>query len=120
MAEGLLRHLAGDRFEVFSAGIYPSRVHPMSIKVMEEWSIDISHHTSNHVDEYLNKSIDIIITVCDYVKELCPTFPGNMEKIHWSIPDPFSGWNEDDRFLNLYRSARNLIQDHIKMFLKDH
>jgi len=120
MAEGLLRHLADDRFEVFSAGIYPSRVHPMSIKVMEEWGTDISNHTSDHVDEYLDKNIDIIITVCDYAKELCPAFPGNMEKIHWSITDPFSRWIEDDRFLDRYRNARNLILDHIKMFLKDH
>jgi len=120
MAEGLLRRFAGDRFEVFSAGTHPSRVHPMSINVMKEWGIDISHHTSDHVDEYLDKKIDIVITVCDFANELCPTFPGDVERIHWSIPDPFSGWEKNDIFLDRYRSVRNLIQDHIQALLKDH
>ncbi|MFQ6673514.1 MAG: arsenate reductase ArsC [Fidelibacterota bacterium] len=120
MAEGLLRHFAGDRFQVFSAGTHPSRVHPMSIRVMEEWGIDISHHTSDHVDEYLQKNIDMVVTVCDDAKEICPTFPGKVEKIHWSIPDPFAGWSDDDRFLNRYRNARDLIRDHIEEFLRDY
>ena len=118
MAEGILRHLAGDQFEVFSAGTHPTRVHPLSIKVMEEWGIDISHHTSDHVDDYLDKDIDIVITVCDSAKELCPTFPGKVERIHWSIPDPFSGWSDSDAFLSRYRNTRNLIRDHIEEFLR--
>ena len=119
MAEGLLRHFAGDRFDVSSAGTHPSHVHPMSIKVMAEWGIDLSSHTSDHVDEYLDKNINIVITVCDSAKELCPTFPRQVKQIHWSIPDPFSGWAENDDFLDLYRGARNLIRDHIKDFMKD-
>ena len=82
MAEGLLRHMAGDKFEVFSAGTHPSIVHPISIKVMKEIDIDVSYHTSDHLADYINKRIDIVITVCDYAKELCPTFPGKVERIH--------------------------------------
>lgn len=117
MAEGLLRHLAPDRFEVFSAGTHPSRVHPMSIRVMNEWGIDISGHTANDVDEYLHQNMDIVITVCDNAKEICPVFPGNVKRIHWNIPDPFSGWSEHDRFLDRYRSTRDLIRDRLEEFL---
>lgn len=120
MAEGLLRHYANDRFDIFSAGTHPSHVHPTSIKVMNEWGIDISHHTSDHVDDYLHKGIHIVITVCDYAKEICPTFPGPIEQVHWSIPDPFMGWIEDDRHLDRYRGARNLIRNHMEEFLRDH
>ena len=69
IAHGLLENISGNRFNVFSAGSHPSRVHPMSIKVMEEIGIDISHHTSDHIDNYLNKQIDIVITVCDNAKK---------------------------------------------------
>ncbi len=91
MAEGLLCHLAGDHFEVFSAGTHPSHVHPMSISIMAEIGIDISHHTSDDIDQYIGQGIDIIITVCDSAQKLCPTFPEGTENIHWSIPDPFTG-----------------------------
>ena len=118
MAEGLLRHLAGDEFEVFSAGTHPSHVHPLSMRVMEEWGIDISHHTSDHVDQYLDKEMDIVITVCDSAKESCPTFPGDVEQIHWSIPDPFMGWSDDRRFLPVYRNARDLLRNRLREFLR--
>ena len=87
IAEGLLRHLAGDRFQVFSAGTYPSRVHPCSIEVMQEWGIDISSQTSDHVDDYLEEGIDIVISVCDDAQQICPTFPGDVKRIHWSIEE---------------------------------
>lgn len=117
MAEGLLRHLAGDRYEVISAGIFPTRVHPLAVKVMAEMGIDISHHTSNHVDEYLDKNIDILISVCDFAKEACPYFPGSVERIHWSIPDPFRGWGADEEFFNSFRACRDLLNTHIQQFL---
>ncbi|MFQ6615358.1 MAG: arsenate reductase ArsC [Fidelibacterota bacterium] len=117
MAEGLLRHLAGDRFQVFSAGTHPTRIHPMTIRIMKEWGIDVSNHTANHVDEYLDHDIDIVITVCDNAEEICPVFPGAVKRIHWGIPDPFSGWSEDDRFMERYRTTRNLIRERIEEFL---
>ena len=93
IAHGLLESMAGDKFEVFSAGSHPSQVHPMSTKIMEEIGIDISHHTSDPIEDYFDKEIDIVITVCDNVNKLCPVFPGTIEKIHWSVDDPFKGWD---------------------------
>ena len=118
MAEGLLRHLAGDSYEVFSAGTHPSIVHPLSIAVMEEKGIDISSHTSNHLNEYRDKKIDIVITVCDSADKLCPIFPGAIERIHWSIDDPFRGWNFDPNQLDAFRETREKIKKHIKSFLE--
>ncbi len=120
MAEGLLRHLANDRFEVFSAGTHPSKVHPMSIKVMTELGIDISSHTSDSIDKYLNYGIDIVITVCDDAKRSCPVFPGNVERIHWSTVDPFNGWEKDDSQLPAYRSTRNFLHHKIEGFISSH
>ncbi len=120
IAHGLLRDMAGDRFEVFSAGSHPSRVHPMSVAVMEEVGVDISHHTSDFVDDYLDKGIDIAITVCDNANQSCPTFPGNAERIHWSIDDPFKGWNFDTSQMDSFRETRREIKKKLEMFLESH
>lgn len=88
MAEGYLQTFAGDRAEVFSAGVAPHGVNPLAIQVMAEGGIDISHHTSNHVDEYTDQPFDYVITVCDNAREQCPYFPSSAEKIHHSFPDP--------------------------------
>ena len=117
IAHGLLRELAGDQFEVFSAGSHPSQVHLMSIKVMEEIGINISHHTSDHVDDYLDQGIDIVITVCDNANQACPTFPLNVERIHWSVDDPFRGWNFDTNQMEAFRKTRAEIQGKILEFL---
>jgi len=119
IAHGLLQNLANDRFNVFSAGSHPSRVHPMSIKVMEEIGIDISHHTSNHMDDYLNKEIDIVITVCDNANKLCPIFPGNVEKLHWSIEDPFRGWDYNENQMESFRETRKEITEKIIDFIQN-
>ena len=95
IAEGLLRDLSNAHYEVFSAGSHPSRLHPASVAVMAEWGIDISNQTSDNIDEYLDKNIDIVISVCDNAKQACPTFPGNVTQIHWSIDDPIQGWGAD-------------------------
>ena len=118
IAHGLLQNLAKDRFNVFSAGSHPSRVHLMSIKVMEEIGIDISHHTSDHVDEYLDKGIDIVITVCDNANKLCPIFPGNVERLHWSIDDPFRGWDYNENQMESFRVTREEIKARILDFLQ--
>ena len=118
IAHGLLQNLAKDRFNVFSAGSHPSRVHLMSIKVMEEIGIDISHHKSDHIDEYLDKGIDIVITVCDNANKLCPIFPGNVERLHWSIDDPFRGWDYNENQMESFRVTREEIKTRILDFLQ--
>ena len=118
IAHGLLQNLANDRFNVFSAGSHPSQVHLMSIKIMEEIGIDISHHTSDHIDEYLDKGIDIVITVCDNANKLCPIFPGNVERLHWSIDDPFRGWDYNENQMESFRVTREEIKARILNFLQ--
>ena len=119
MAEGLLRDMADDRFEVFSAGSHPSRLHPASIIVMAELKIDISNHSADSIDEYLDKNIDIVITVCDNARQVCPVFPGNVKRIHWSIDDPFHGWGADPVDLKPYQVTRKILKEKIQSFLKE-
>lgn len=118
MAEGLLRYLAGDRFEVFSAGTHPSRVHPISIRVMKELGINISTHTSDPLDKYFGHGIDYVITLCDNAREFCPTFPGNSKKIHWSIDDPFRSWRDDHKIIGRYRTTRDEIQERLEQLIE--
>ena len=118
IAEGLLRNLASDKFSVFSAGSHPSQVHPTSVAVMEEVGIDISHHTSDPISDYVDHGIDVVITVCDNAKQACPVFPGNVEHIHWSIEDPFNGWDFDPLDLDNFRKVREDINSRIKDFLQ--
>src|SRR5688572_21802631 len=87
MAEGLLRDLAGEQFEVFSAGTHPKGIHPTTVKVMNEIGIDVSGHTSKDVQQFLGEKFDYVITVCDRAKQQCPIFPG-AEAIHWGFDDP--------------------------------
>ena len=110
MAEGLLRHDAGDRFEVFSAGIYPSYVRPLAIEAMRELGIDISGHRSKSVDEFTDQEIDYVITVCDHANEVCPAFPAKTKRIHWSIADPVAMWGSEDAQLQAFRDARDDIR----------
>jgi len=119
MAEGWLRHLADDRFTVYSAGTHPSHVHPMSIRVMDEVGIDIRQQTSDPIDDYLSKQIDTVITVCDSAKEACPVFPGNVKHLHWSVDDPFRGWEERDSDLLRYRETRDELKERILDFLSE-
>ena len=117
MAEGLLRDMAGTRFEVFSAGSHPSRLHPASIIVMAELEIDISNHSADSIDKYLDKAIDIVITVCDNARQACPVFPGNVKRIHWSIDDPFHGWGAEPSDLIPYRETRETLKDRLESFI---
>ena len=88
MAEGLLRHEAGDQFEVYSAGTNPTSVLPEAIAVMNEIRIDISSHRTKSVDEFVGRELDYVITVCDNANESCPVFPGLAKRLHWSVPRP--------------------------------
>jgi len=117
MAEGLLRYMAGDRFEVFSAGSHPSHLHPASIIVMAELEIDISNHSADSIDKYLDKDIDIVITVCDNARQVCPVFSGNVKRIHWSIDDPFHGWGAEPGDLIPYRETRENLKDRLESFI---
>ena len=119
MAEGLLRWLAGDHYEVYSAGVAPSRVHPMAILVMQELGIDISGQSSDLVDDYLDEGIEIVITVCDHARQSCPVFPGQVERIHWSIVDPFHGWTVEERMIPRYRATRDELRQRIEKFIED-
>ena len=119
IADGLMRDMAGDRFDVFSAGSHPSRLHPASVTVMAEWGVDISRHTSDSIDEYLYKGIDIVITVCDNASQVCPAFPGDAKRIHWSIDDPFHGWGAEPNDLEPYRDTREELKNRINDFLAE-
>ena len=116
MAEGLLRHIAGDRFEVESAGTVASFVRPQAIAVMNEIGIDISTHRSKCLDEFLDKSFDYVITVCDIANQTCPTFPGNADRIHWSFEDPAEFKGTDEETLVVFRAVRGQIQQRICEF----
>ena len=120
MAEGYLRHLAGARFDVSSAGLEPSVVNPKAIKVMEEDSVDISHHTSKDVNKFVRQKLDYIITVCDNAKERCPFFPGEAKRIHWSFEDPANATGTDEEMLNVFRKVRDQIKSTLKQFANKH
>ena len=117
MAEGLLRHMAGDRFEVFSAGTIATFVRPQAIAVMAELGIDISNHRSKALDEYLSTPFDYVITVCDNAREHCPIFPGRVERIHWSIDDPAFAGNTDEERLAAFRRARDELGQKLEGFV---
>lgn len=116
MAEGLLRQLAGDRFEVYSAGTNPVGVNPISIEVMKELGIDISHHTSKSLDQFLTEPFDFIITVCDRAKESCPIFPGDAVRIHWSFDDPAAVQGGEQERLRVFRRVRDELLTRLRLF----
>lgn len=116
MAEGLLRHDAGDRFEVASAGVEPSGVRREAIEAMRELAIDISQHRSKSVDEFTGQAFDYVITVCDNANERCPIFPGNTERIHWSFDDPAAAEGDDDAKLAVFRRVRDEIRQRLRLF----
>jgi len=110
MAEGLLRSIAGDRIDVFSAGSKPSRVNPFAIQAMKERGIDISGQRSKDLSEYLNEPFDYVITVCDQAAETCPIFPGKAQRIHWSFPDPAAVQGSDADILAAFERVRDDLE----------
>ncbi|HEU5425191.1 MAG TPA: arsenate reductase ArsC [Nitrolancea sp.] len=110
MAEGLLRHLAGDRFVALSAGTVATAVRPQAIEVMREIGIDIARHESKTLERYLGEPLDLVITVCDDANEACPIFPGSHERLHWSFEDPSRATGSPEEQLVVYRRVRDEIR----------
>ncbi len=119
MAEGILRHVAGEKYDVNSAGTIASYVRPQAIAVMKEIGIDISNHRSKALDEFLSQTFDYIITVCDNANQSCPVFPGKAERIHWSFEDPAEAKGSEDEKAAVFRRVRDEIDLKIRSsFLK--
>jgi arsenate reductase len=118
IAEGLMKSMGGEQWEVESAGILPSYVHPLAIRVMDEVGIDISKQTSKAQDQFLKEEFDYIITLCDHAAKACPNFPGQGSRIHWSIEDPAMAIGTIDQRVGVFRRARDEIRTRIEKFLK--
>jgi len=114
MAEGLLRHFGGERFEAFSAGTEATQVRPLAIRAMAEMGIDISRQESKTLDRYLGEPFDEVITVCDAAAEACPVFPGTLRRRHWSFEDPSKATGSETEQLAVYRRIRDEIRSRIE------
>ena len=120
MAEGLLRHDSGDRFEVESAGTKPSHVRPEAIQVMREIGIDISAHRSKSVDEFAGETFDYVLTVCDHAKESCPIYPGHSNRLHHTFQDPAAVEGSEEQRLAAFRRVRDEIRMYLQSFPRIH
>jgi arsenate reductase (thioredoxin) len=120
LAEGYLRHFAGDKAVIYSAGIETHGVNPKAIQVMAEDGIDISHHTSNNVDEYLAIPFDYVITVCDNASENCPYFPGAVKRFHHNFPDPAKATGTPEQVMDEFGKVRDMIKNYSKEFINQH
>jgi len=118
MAEGLLRSMAGDRFDAFSAGTRPSFVRPEAIAAMRDLGVDITSHRSKSVDEFSGYTFDYVITVFDNARESCPVFPANTRRIHWSFEDPAAVEGEEAVRLAAFRDIRDQIAARFREFLE--
>jgi arsenate reductase len=120
MAEGILRHDGGGRFEVESAGVNPSRVRPEAIEAMREIGIDISGHRSKSADEFVGQDFDYIVTVCDNARETCPFFPGHAERIHHSFEDPPApGAADPETTMAVFRRVRDEMREWVGEFIRE-
>lgn len=120
MAHGYLQHFAGTRAEVFSAGVETHGVNPRAIAVMKEDGVDISHHTSNNVDEYRDVVFDHVITVCDNAKERCPWFPTTAQKHHHNFTDPAKVTGTEEEIMRAFRQVRDEIKAYCRDFIARH
>jgi arsenate reductase (thioredoxin) len=117
MAEGLLRHLGGDRFEVMSAGTEATQVRPLAVRAMAEVGVDISGQESKTLKRYLGEPFNYVITVCDDANEACPYFPGAKNRLHWSLEDPSRAEGSEEERLAIFRRVRDEIREHIEQEL---
>jgi arsenate reductase len=120
IAEGYLRYFAGNKANVYSAGIETHGVNPKAIQVMADDGIDISAHTSNHVDEYMDILFDDVITVCDNANEACPYFPGTVQRFHHNFPDPAKATGTNEEVMNEFKRVRDMIKAYAAVFVEQH
>ena len=119
MGEGLLRHLAGGRVTVRSAGVAPTGVNPLAVRAMDEIGVDIRRQRSQHVNEFLHEAFDTVITVCDHAAGTCPHFPGQVQRIHWSLPDPAAGQGDEAQRLAAFARVRDELERRLRAWLAD-
>lgn len=119
MVEGYLRYFAGDKAEVYSAGVEIHGVNPKAIAIMKEDNIDISHQTSNHVDDYMDIDFDFVITVCDNAKERCPFFPTKAKRYHQNFSDPSNAKGSEEEITAVFRAVRVVIKTYTKQFVAE-
>lgn len=117
MMHGWLDTYGGEDVEIRSAGVETHGVNPIAIKVMAEADVEISHHSSNHIDEYMEEQFDSIITVCDHARESCPVFPSTAEQIHHNFTDPAKAIGSEEEILDEFRRVRDEIRDYAREFL---
>jgi len=118
MAEGLLRSMAGDRFEAGSAGTEKTSVNPLAIRAMAELGIDIGGQTSKRYEDVLQPPWDYVITVCDDANERCPLVPGSVQRLHWSFDDPSRATGDEAQRLGVFRRVRDQIQERLASWLE--
>jgi arsenate reductase len=119
MAEGFLRHVAGDTFDVFSAGTDPVGVNPDAVRVMAEKGVDISGQESKGVKPFLGRHFTCVVTVCDRASERCPIFPGVVKRIHWSFDDPAHATGTEEEKLAVFRRVRDEVEAHVRRFVSE-
>ena len=119
IAEGYLRHFAGQKADVYSAGVETHGVNPKAIATMLEDGLDISGHTSNNIEEYAGIDFDFVITVCDNAKERCPYFPSRAQKFHHNFPDPARATGTDEEVMEQFRQVRQQIKDYCRNFVEE-
>ncbi len=119
IAEAYLRHFAGEKAEIYSAGVETHGVNPRAIATMKEDGIDISQHTSNNINEYVNIDFDFVITVCDNAKERCPFFPTKAKKFHQNFPDPAKATGTEEAILEQFREVRQMIKTYSQQFVSE-
>jgi arsenate reductase len=119
IADGYLKHFAGDRAEVYSAGVETHGVNPRAIAIMAEDGIDISQNTSNNVSEYTGIDFDYVITVCDNAKERCPVFPSKAKQFHHNFPDPAKATGTEEVVIAEFRKVREMIKEYTRNFVAE-
>lgn len=118
IAEGYLRYFSGSNAEIYSAGVETHGVNPRAIAIMKEDGIDISQHTSNHIDEYRDIDFDFVITVCDNARERCPFFPSFAQKFHYNFPDPAKAIGTEEEIMEEFRKVRGMIKAYAQEFVE--